>query len=232
MSKLTSRSAETVKELWRSLGRKTYVVEASWYSCSVMETLKFEGLLSDSMQIPKTIPEELREMISGNSELGTKLLSLLLMNNGSAQEIATAVQVRDSSLQAAGVSRSRVPRDALDGPAVLPAALPQEDEDLLRQQLEKRRKNTEASARFRLRRKQREREKILKLEQLHDQVNKLYVRINDLTKENDYWKNQLKEVNERKSRRLLDSIKNQVSDTARDMSPWTPVDFCHKLSSR
>ncbi|CDO92551.1 unnamed protein product [Kluyveromyces dobzhanskii CBS 2104] len=83
------------------------------------------------------------------------------------------------------------------------------ENDLIWRQLEKRRKNTEASARFRIRKKQREKEKFQQLQQLTTDINDMYDRIDSLIDENSFWKKKLEELNDIKSKELLDNIKRR-----------------------
>lgn len=74
---------------------------------------------------------------------------------------------------------------------------------------ERRRKNTEASQRFRIRKKQKNFENMNKLQNLNTQINKLRDRIEQLNKENEFWKAKLNDINEIKSLKLLNDIKRR-----------------------
>ncbi|EDO14492.1 hypothetical protein Kpol_250p1 [Vanderwaltozyma polyspora DSM 70294] len=79
--------------------------------------------------------------------------------------------------------------------------------------LEKRRRNTEASARFRLRRKQKYSESLAKLDSLNVEIKNLNLKIDELTEENKYWKNRLNRVNEMKSNELLYQIRKKSTSS-------------------
>lgn len=78
---------------------------------------------------------------------------------------------------------------------------------------EKRKKNTEASARFRIRKKQKEQERLNKLKELNIKITGLYKRIDVLLEENQHWKQKLEELNERKSREMLDRIRKRNANS-------------------
>ncbi|GMM55816.1 hypothetical protein DAKH74_024320 [Maudiozyma humilis] len=165
----------------------------------------------------------LQSLISNNSELSSRLLSLLLVNSGSGEEIIRAINSGSAvteldaallrSLDVGGASAAAVVQAAT---AAASAKQPQNDsqsdpvaEELRRE--EKRRRNTEASARFRKRRREREQEKTLRLRTLQQQIAKLNDRIGALVDENAYWKRELKRINESKSEKLLKDIRQRAS---------------------
>ena len=147
------------------------------------------------------LSRQLHNLISSNSELGSRLLSLLLVSSGNAKEIISAVNKGDLD----GLKKLNLKKTQLQRPNYSDKEL----QEFQKIELEKRRKNTEASARFRIRKKQRELEKAAKLRQLNSQISELYGTIDKLLDENKFWKEKLEEVNERKSRELLDSIKKR-----------------------
>ncbi|CEP60368.1 Met28p LALA0_S01e09120g [Lachancea lanzarotensis] len=160
------------------------------------------------------LSRQLHDLISSNSELGSRLLSLLLVSSGNAKDIICAVNKGDLEglkkldLQAA----SQLPTGSggtSDIRATQRRYTEQELNEFKKVELEKRRKNTEASARFRVRKKQQQREKAERLKQLNSQISELYSTIDNLLDENRFWKIKLEEVNERKSREMLDSIKRR-----------------------
>lgn len=147
------------------------------------------------------LSRQLHNLISSNSELGSRLLSLLLVSSGNAKEIISAVNKGDlDGLKKLNLKKSQLQR---------PKYTEKELQEFQKIEMEKRRKNTEASARFRIRKKQREHEKVEKLKQLHSQISELYVTIDKLLDENKFWKQKLEEVNEQKSKELLESIKKR-----------------------
>lgn len=194
------------------------------------------------------LSQQLQSLISNNSELGSRLLSLLLVSSGNAHEIIKAVNKGDLSglrnleltntvspsptsstatTAATGVATSMAPatttatststtafqipnpEDLSSSRTLSPIYTEEQLSEFRKIELEKRRKNSEASARFRIRKKQREREKLVKLKQLNTQISELYSKIDRLLDENCFWKQKLDELNEKKSRELLDSIKRR-----------------------
>lgn len=194
------------------------------------------------------LSQQLQSLISNNSELGSRLLSLLLVSSGNAHEIIKAVNKGDLSglknleltntvspsptsstatTAATGVATSmatatttatststtafQIPNleDLPSSRTLSPTYTEEQLSEFRKIELEKRRKNSEASARFRIRKKQREREKLVKLKQLNTQISELYSKIDRLLDENCFWKQKLDELNEKKSRELLDSIKRR-----------------------
>ena len=165
----------------------------------------------------------LQSLISNNSELSSRLLSLLLVNSGSGEEIIRAINSGSAvteldaallrSLDVGGASAAAVVQAAT---AAASAKQPQSDsqsdpvaEELRRE--EKRRRNTEASARFRKRRREREQEKTLRLRTLQQQIAQLNDRVGALVDENAYWKRELKRINESKSEKMLKDIRQRAS---------------------
>lgn len=190
------------------------------------------------------LSQQLQSLISNNSELGSRLLSLLLVSSGNAHEIIKAVNKGDLSglrnleltntvspsptsstatTAATGVATATTtatststtafqipnPEDLSSSRTLSPTYTEEQLSEFRKIELEKRRKNSEASARFRIRKKQREREKLVKLKQLNTQISELYSKIDRLLDENCFWKQKLDELNEKKSRELLDSIKRR-----------------------
>lgn len=126
-------------------------------------------------------------------ELGSQLLSLLLISSENSTDIINAINNK-----------------ATDVPRSMPLrSVGEELNEELLAKLEKRRKNAEASARFRVRRKQRNLEKLARMEQLKQTVNNLNCRIDDLLVENSFWKDKLETVNQLRSEKLLDKIKKK-----------------------
>lgn len=172
------------------------------------------------------VSQDLQELISKNSELGSRLLSLLLVSSGNGKEIIDAINNGDlSKIQSLniGFNLNSYDSSSQEEPSTL-RALTQiaesnphnriitDSENLGENdlaQLSKRKRNTEASARFRVRKKQREQEKLSKLSELNVKVNDLYRKIDILLEENRHWKIKLEELNERKSRELLENIKKR-----------------------
>lgn len=171
----------------------------------------------------------LQNLISKDSELGSRLLSLLLVNSGNGQDIINAINSSTSSTST--LLNKSIDFEKIDiikelntnnKPIVKVRNIKkevkqdidynnneddEEDEDAL--QILKRKKNTEASARFRKRRREREIEKLNKLKLLKLQINQFNDKINLLIDENHYWKLKLKSINERKSNELLKTIKRR-----------------------
>ncbi|SCU94697.1 LAME_0F08702g1_1 [Lachancea meyersii CBS 8951] len=164
------------------------------------------------------LSRQLHDLISSNSELGSRLLSLLLVSSGNAKDIICAVNKGDlEGLKKLDLQKSQASGRPL---ATAGASSPsdgrtqrryteEELSEFRKVELEKRRKNTEASARFRVRKKQQQREKAERLKQLNSQISELYSTIENLLDENRFWKGKLEEVNERKSREMLDKIKGR-----------------------
>ncbi|SCV06001.1 LANO_0H19922g1_1 [Lachancea nothofagi CBS 11611] len=152
---------------------------------------------------PTDLSRQLHNLISSNSELGSRLLSLLLVSSGNAKEIICAVNKGDLD----GLKKLDLKKSQLESQS--PAYTEKELHEFKKVELEKRRKNTEASARFRVRKKQRQYEKAEKLKQLNAQISELYGTIDRLLDENKFWKDKLEDVNERKSREMLDGIKRR-----------------------
>ncbi|SCU80217.1 LADA_0B05754g1_1 [Lachancea dasiensis] len=152
------------------------------------------------------LSRQLHDLISSNSELGSRLLSLLLVSSGNAKEIIYAVNKGDLD----GLKKLDLKNPQLEQQSkVTTRYTEQELNEFKKVELEKRRKNTEASARFRVRKKQRQHEKAEKLKQLNAQISELYGTIDKLLEENKFWKERLEEMNERKSREMLESIKKR-----------------------
>ncbi|SCW03490.1 LAFE_0G11628g1_1 [Lachancea fermentati] len=164
--------------------------------------------IQDDPSDQRDLSQQLQDLISSNSELGSRLLSLLLVSSGNAKEIISAVNQGDlGKLKKLDLKKNgKKPEDSKKD---VSQYTEEQLNEFKRIELEKRRKNTEASARFRIRKKQREQEKLAKLKQLNSQISELYVTIDKLLDENKFWKLKLEEVNERKSRELLDSIKKR-----------------------
>lgn len=177
----------------------------------------------------------LQDLISSNSELGSRLLSLLLVSSGNGKEIMDAINRGDLSsirnldlgvdfkmpvgAQAAASPPAQEPAEqagfqesAVGSPRQVAAAMrpsQQGEDDGSYSQMDKRKRNTEASARFRVRKRQREHEKMNKLKELNVKVTQLYKRIDVLLEENQHWKQKLEELNERKSKEMLERIKRR-----------------------
>ncbi|AQZ09984.1 MET28 (YIR017C) [Zygosaccharomyces parabailii] len=196
-----------------------------------------------------SVSQYLQDLISSNSELGSRLLSLLLVSSGNGKEIMDAInrgdltsirnldlavdfkvpagsqvaasqlaeQAEQASEQIAGQSAEHVKskEDSQEFVAESPrgelASIQsnQQAEDGSYSQIDKRKRNTEASARFRVRKRQREHEKMNKLKELNIKVTQLYKRIDVLLEENQHWKQKLEELNERKSKEMLERIKRR-----------------------
>ncbi|CCH63145.1 hypothetical protein TBLA_0J01490 [Henningerozyma blattae CBS 6284] len=102
-----------------------------------------------------------------------------------------------------------VPRDV--SPASSVDDEPQQQSNVAAQKLrEKRQKNLEASARFRIKRKKKLQDNFRKLDDLKRLIARLNDQINVLNDENIYWKQQLSAIHEKKSRDLLENIRNGV----------------------
>ncbi|AET37515.1 Met28p Ecym_1274 [Eremothecium cymbalariae DBVPG len=192
------------------------------------------------------LSRQLQDLISNNSDLGSRLLSLLLVSTGNAEEIINQINKKGGGLSKLPdvkfaniqVSKQLSNGSLVSGCSDVPCdhrrissedrqrgsndnestvtvndsgTLNSEgdDEDIIRLQMEKRKRNTEASARFRIRKKLREQEKLSKLRQLNVEISGMYKRIDELMEENKFWKQKLEEVNERKSKEVLDTIKRR-----------------------
>ncbi|QID85904.1 Transcriptional activator of sulfur metabolism met28 [Saccharomyces pastorianus] len=160
------------------------------------------------------LSEHLQSLISNDSELGSRLLSLLLVSSGNAEELIGMINSGQD------VSQFKKLREPKKGKAATATATAQEEEEeeeeeeapvneLDKIKQERRRKNTEASQRFRVRKKQRNFENLNKLHGLNVQINKLRDRIAQLNKENEFWKAKLNDINEIKSLKLLNDIKRR-----------------------
>lgn len=196
-----------------------------------------------------SVSQYLQDLISSNSELGSRLLSLLLVSSGNGKEIMDAInrgdltsirnldlavdfkvpagsqvaasqlaeQAKQASEQIAGQSAEHVKSQVdsqeyvAESPGEELASIRpnQQAEDGSYSQIDKRKRNTEASARFRVRKRQREHEKMNKLKELNIKVTQLYKRIDVLLEENQHWKQKLEELNERKSKEMLERIKRR-----------------------
>ncbi|KAI8383793.1 uncharacterized protein CGFF_00103 [Nakaseomyces glabratus] len=212
----------------------------------------------ENTELPSSVlgvSERIRSMIMENSELGSRLVSLLLVNSGNAAEIIESINkggasnVRSKSKHkrnevkpvVAGAQSDRdytyknTTEDARvsgddDEDAVVTTSSQwdnraitttgghssansedevEDNESLLLKALEKRRKNSEASARFRIRKKQRRMENLEKLAQLNSHIDDLNKKIDGLLQENRHWKSKLEEINEQKSKQLLEQIKKK-----------------------
>lgn len=157
------------------------------------------------------LSEHLQSLISNDSELGSRLLSLLLVSSGNAEELIGMI---NSGQDVSQFKKLREPkRGKATATATAAAAAAQEEEapvnELDKIKQERRRKNTEASQRFRVRKKQRNFENLNKLHGLNVQINKLRDRIAQLNKENEFWKAKLNDINEIKSQKLLNDIKRR-----------------------
>ncbi|SMN21460.1 similar to Saccharomyces cerevisiae YIR017C MET28 Basic leucine zipper (bZIP) transcriptional activator in the Cbf1p-Met4p-Met28p complex [Maudiozyma saulgeensis] len=161
----------------------------------------------------------LQNLISNDSKLGSRLLSLLLVNSGNGKEIIKAINKGDDeSLNKLDLSILKNLNNSnflknvsnnnskLIEPTIRNNEIDNEEEEL---QILKRKRNTEASARFRKRRRQRELEKLDKLKSLQLQINQFNDKINLLIDENNFYKLKLKKINERKSNELLNQIKRR-----------------------
>lgn len=167
----------------------------------------------------------LQSLISNNSELGSRLLSLLLVNSGSGEEIIRAInsgsavteldaallKSLDVSAGASAVVKAVATSSVVN--TTTNTSTSSEEEQFSEQERReiKRKKNTEASARFRKRRREREQEKTLRLRKLQQQIAKLNDRVGALVDENAYWKRELKRINESKSEKLLLDIRQRAS---------------------
>ncbi|GAV55533.1 hypothetical protein ZYGR_0AV01650 [Zygosaccharomyces rouxii] len=181
------------------------------------------------------ISQYLQDLISSNSELGSRLLSLLLVSSGNGKEIMDAINKGDlGSIRNLDLAVDlKMPngsenKDTKSNYARQQLALlsnggrPQQHQQPQQENIasslsdavsnptgDRRKKNTEASARFRIRKKQKEQEKLNRLKELNIKITGLYKRIDVLLEENQHWKEKLEELNERKSREMLDRIRKR-----------------------
>ncbi|EWG90397.1 Met28p [Saccharomyces cerevisiae P301] len=157
------------------------------------------------------LSEHLQNLISSDSELGSRLLSLLLVSSGNAEELISMIN------NGQDVSQFKKLREPRKGKVAATTAVVVKEEEapvstsneLDKIKQERRRKNTEASQRFRIRKKQKNFENMNKLQNLNTQINKLRDRIEQLNKENEFWKAKLSDINEIKSLKLLNDIKRR-----------------------
>ncbi|CAI4064949.1 hypothetical protein SKDZ_09G1780 [Saccharomyces kudriavzevii ZP591] len=159
------------------------------------------------------LSEHLQNLISSDSELGSRLLSLLLVSSSNAEELISMIN------NGQDVSQFKKQREPRRGKPVATAAVVAKERreaaplgtsnELDKMKQERRRKNTEASQRFRVRKKQKNFENLNKLQNLNLQINKLRDRIEQLNKENEFWKAKLNDINEIKSLQLLNDIKRR-----------------------
>lgn len=180
------------------------------------------------MSMKNDISTVLQDLISNNSELGSRLLSLLLVNSENGKEIINAINngndVKDIDLKlfknldkVDNIKKENREKISIMLPTPTPTPLRETYTNNIHNdttieeasKLLKRKRNTEASARFRKRRREREIEKLNKLQSLQTQINEFNDKINSLVDENDYWKLKLKKINESKSNELLESIKRR-----------------------
>ncbi|QLL34019.1 hypothetical protein HG536_0F03440 [Torulaspora globosa] len=159
-----------------------------------MSEIGGDDVLKEESETIVNLSQELQSQISKNSELGTRLLSLLLVSSSNGKEIIGAINRGDISRIKnlnfnAKVTKSDIKEDEID--------------------VIKRKKSTEASARFRIRKKQREQERQSELKELNIRIQNLNKRVDVLLDENRYWKRQLEKVNDRKSEELLESIRRR-----------------------
>lgn len=156
-----------------------------------------EGKIADDNDNVVSVSQDLQSLISKNSELGSRLLSLLLVSSSNGKEIIEAINKGHLNLV-----------QSLD--MDLDVKLAKEGKGIL-DEINKKRRSTEASARFRVRKKQREQEKLNELRELNLRISDLNKKIDVLLEENRYWKAQLEKLNDKKSRELLESIKKRNS---------------------
>ncbi|GCE99476.1 hypothetical protein ZYGM_003176 [Zygosaccharomyces mellis] len=192
------------------------------------------------------VSQYLQDLISSNSELGSRLLSLLLVSSGNGKEIMDAINKGDLGsirnldlaidLKAPDGSENKATKGNFakeqlallsSGGGLYQESLSQDAQPQLQDENadgsvgdtisnptgEKRKKNTEASARFRIRKKQKEQERLSKLKELNIKITGLYKRIDVLLEENRHWKQKLEELNERKSREMLDRIRKRNANS-------------------
>lgn len=168
------------------------------------------------------VSQDLQNLISNNSELGSRLLSLLLVSSGNGKEIIDAINNGDiKKIQNLDIDLNlKVPATRNDETKAVEindtAEKAEQEQDIVDaiapssdSQLDKRRRNTEASARFRIRKKLREQEKLNKIKVLNQKINGLYKNIDRLLEENRHWKSKLEELNEKKSKELLEKIRKR-----------------------
>ncbi|CAI4065636.1 hypothetical protein SUVZ_09G1740 [Saccharomyces uvarum] len=158
------------------------------------------------------LSEHLQSLISNDSELGSRLLSLLLVSSGNAEELIGMINSGQDVSQFKKLREPKRGKTATAVAVVAAAAAAQEEapvNELDKIKQERRRKNTEASQRFRVRKKQKNFENLNKLHGLNVQINKLRDRIAQLNKENEFWKAKLNDINEIKSLKLLNDIKRR-----------------------
>lgn len=156
-----------------------------------------EGKIVGDTDNVVNVSQDLQSLISKNSELGSRLLSLLLVSSSNGKEIIEAINKGQLSL-IQSLDMNLDVKVAKEGKGIL-------DEMI------KKRKSTEASARFRVRKKQREQEKLNELRELNSKIGDLNRRVDVLLEENRYWKAQLERLNDKRSRELLESIKKRNS---------------------
>lgn len=159
-----------------------------------MSEVRGDEVIKDENDTVLNLTQGSHNQISKNSELGSRLLSLLLVSSSNGKEIIDAINKGDISRIKSLNFDAKLTRDNSG----------ENDIDLL-----KRRKSTEASARFRVRKKQREQERESELKELNVRIQNLNKRVGVLLDENRYWKLQLDKVNDRKSEELLESIRRR-----------------------
>ena len=163
-----------------------------------------EGKIVGDTDNVVNVSQDLQSLISKNSELGSRLLSLLLVSSSNGKEIIEAINKGQLSL-IQSLDMNLDVKVAKEGKGIL-------DEMI------KKRKSTEASARFRVRKKQREQEKLNELRELNSKIGDLERRVDVLVEENRYWKAQLERLNDKRSRELLESIKKRNSSSSASAS--------------
>lgn len=163
-----------------------------------------EGKIVGDTDNVVNVSQDLQSLISKNSELGSRLLSLLLVSSSNGKEIIEAINKGQLSL-IQSLDMNLDVKVAKEGKGIL-------DEMI------KKRKSTEASARFRVRKKQREQEKLNELRELNSKIGDLNRRVDVLLEENRYWKAQLERLNDKRSRELLESIKKRNSSSSASAS--------------
>lgn len=163
-----------------------------------------EGKIVGDTDSVVNVSQDLQSLISKNSELGSRLLSLLLVSSSNGKEIIEAINKGQLSL-IQSLDMNLDVKVAKEGKGIL-------DEMI------KKRKSTEASARFRVRKKQREQEKLNELRELNSKIGDLNRRVDVLLEENRYWKAQLERLNDKRSRELLESIKKRNSSSSASAS--------------
>ncbi|QLQ81631.1 hypothetical protein HG537_0F03920 [Torulaspora globosa] len=163
-----------------------------------MSEIGGDDVLKDDNETIVNLSQELQNQISKNSELGTRLLSLLLVSSSNGKELIGAINRGDIT---------RIKNLNFNGKITNNDSKENEIDYI------KRKKSTEASARFRIRKKQREQQRQSELKELNIRIQNLNKRVDVLLDENRYWKRQLEKVNDRKSEELLESIRrrNQCS---------------------